>query len=379
MQIARTIQTAIVDHLQRTAPKIVILYGARQTGKTTLAREVLKALNIRTLSINGDQQKYVDVLASRDERKLRNLIGNYQCLFVDEAQRIPDIGLNLKILHDTMPDLRILVTGSSSIHIASGVSEALTGRKRVFSLYPFSLLELKQYHSPFELDDMLDELLIYGSYPEVFKSAGYNEKETALRELGGSYLYKDMFELAEIRNKKKLRDILRLLAFQVGSEVSVNEISRQTGISREAVSRYIALLEQAFVIFRLTGYSRNLRKEVSKKDKYFFYDTGIRNMMINNFNEMAFRNDQGPLWENFVIAERMKYLDYLQKPVNPFFWRTYTGGEIDYLEERNGKLNGYEIKYNKTRAKAPKTWLDTYPGSGFAVVSRHNYPSFLME
>ncbi len=379
MEIQRYLKEPIKSLLNGNKNKIVILYGARQTGKTTLATHILDTSGKKVIAVNADQQKYIDVLSSKDARKLKGLIGKNEILFIDEAQRIPDIGINLKIIHEELPELRVFITGSSSIHIASQVTEALTGRKFVFSLYSLSLKELNYHYSSFEIDDMLEELLIYGSYPEVFTEQGYHEKKLILEELGSSYLYKDIFELTGIRNKRKLSDLLRLLAFQIGSEVSIHELSQQLNLSRDAVNHYLYLLEQSFIIFRLSGFSRNLRKEISKMDKFYFYDNGIRNMIINNYNPKPYRNDLGALWENFVLAERQKYLSYLQIPVNNYFWRVYTGGEIDYIEEHSGNLWGYEIKLNKSsKTKPPKTWTKSYPESSFEVISRENYQQFLI-
>lgn len=378
MKIERSLKRSIIQRLRDKKNKIIVLYGARQTGKTTLANDVSKELSLKTLYINADKQKYIDILSSKDETRFKGLVGDYQFLVIDEAQRIPEVGLNLKILHESFEGLRILVTGSSSIDIASKVSEALTGRKYVFSLFPIALSELRNHFTLFEIDEKIDDILVHGSYPEVFTEESYQEKAILLEEIGNSYLYKDIFELTGIRNKNKLIDLLRLLAFQIGSEVSIHELSKKLLISRDAVNQYIDLLEQAFVIFRLSGFSRNLRKEISKMDKYYFFDNGIRNMLINNFNALPYRNDVGQLWENFVIAERMKYLSYRQKPVNRYFWRVYTGGEVDYLEEDSGELRGYEIKHQTGKAKPPKTWLETYPNSKFQVINRNNYHEFLV-
>jgi len=378
MKIQRYLKSPIESRLTGDKNKIVILYGARQTGKTTLAKEILDASGKKVIAVNADQQKYVDVLSGKDARKLKGLIGKNEILFIDEAQRIPDIGINLKIIHEELPELRVFITGSSSLHIASQVSEALTGRKFVFSLYPLSLKELKDHYSSFEIDDMLEELLIYGAYPEVFTEQGHHEKELILDELGSSYLYKDIFELTGIHNKRKLSDLLRLLAFQIGSEASIHELSQKLNLSRDAVNHYLYLLEQSFVIFRLSGFSRNLRKEISKMDKFYFYDNGIRNMLINNYNPISYRNDTGQLWENFVLAERQKYLSYIQKFVSNYFWRVYTGGEIDYIEEHSGQLWAYEIKFNNKKAKPPKSWTESYPGSSFEVINRENYQQFLI-
>ena len=379
MTIQRYLKQPIKTPLAGNKNKIVVLYGARQTGKTTLAMDIINELDFKTLSVNADQQKYTDILSSKDGRKLKGFIGNYECLFIDEAQRIPEIGLNLKILHETLPRLKILITGSSSIHIASKTSESLTGRKIVFSLFPLSLMELKNELTEFELDNILEDLIIYGSYPEVYTETAYQEKLRILEELENAYLYKDIYELTGIRNKRKLSDLLRLLAFQTGNEVSVNELSQHLQISRDAVNHYLQLLEESFVIFRMSGFSRNLRKEISKMDKFYFYDNGIRNMLINNFNPLSRRNDTGQLWENFILAERKKYLNYRQKRVNSYFWRVYTGGEIDYIEEHSGELKGYEIKYGKAKAKPPQSWIESYPNSHFQVINRDNYMEFLTK
>ena len=379
MTIQRYLKQPIKNRLAGNKNKIVVLYGARQTGKTTLAMDIINELDFKTLSVNADQQKYTDILSSKDGRKLKGFIGNYECLFIDEAQRIPEIGLNLKILHETLPRLKILITGSSSIHIASKTSESLTGRKIVFSLFPLSLMELKNELTEFELDNILEDLIIYGSYPEVYTETAYQEKLRILEELENAYLYKDIYELTGIRNKRKLSDLLRLLAFQTGNEVSVNELSQHLQISRDAVNHYLQLLEESFVIFRMSGFSRNLRKEISKMDKFYFYDNGIRNMLINNFNPLSRRNDTGQLWENFILAERKKYLNYRQKRVNSYFWRVYTGGEIDYIEEHSGELKGYEIKYGKAKAKPPQSWIESYPNSHFQVINRDNYMEFLTK
>jgi len=378
MKIQRYLKAPIESRLTGDKNKILILYGARQTGKTTLAKEILDASGKKLIAVNADQQKYVDVLSGKDARKLKGLIGKNEILFIDEAQRIPDIGINLKIIHEELPELRVFITGSSSIHIASQVTEALTGRKFVFSLYPLSLKELNYHYSSFEIDDMLEELLIYGTYPEVFTEQGHHDKKLILEELGSSYLYKDIFELTGIHNKRKLSDLLRLLAFQIGSEVSIHELGQKLNLSRDAVNHYLYLLEQSFVIFRLSGFSRNLRKEISKMDKFYFYDNGIRNMLINNYNTISHRNDTGQLWENFVLAERQKYLSYTQKHVNNYFWRVYTGGEIDYIEEHSGQLWAYELKFNNKKTKLPKSWSESYPGSSFEVINRENFKQFLI-
>jgi len=357
--------------------KIVVLYGARQTGKTTLANMVLDQFEGRVLKINADEYKYTDILSSRDFQKIKQLIDGYDCLFIDEAQRIPEVGINLKIIHDNLPDLKILVTGSSSFDLASQINEPLTGRTVTFKLFPFSVAELRREMSLFELKDHLQLFMIYGMYPGTQELSNAAAKERSLIELSTAYLYKDIFELSSIRNPSKLRDLLRLLAFQTGNEVSIPELSQNLSLSQETINGYIDILEKAFILFRLGGFSRNLRKEISKKHKIYFWDTGIRNSLINNFSTFDYRNDTGALWENFIIAERLKYLSYNRINAIPYFWRTYTGAEIDYIEERNGKFQAFEVKLKKQKAKVPKTWEETY-GGDFSCLNQDNFHEFLL-
>lgn len=376
MYINRAYEKAIAEKLNRSG-KIIIVYGTRQLGKTTLVEHILSHLELKTLSVNADQQKYIDVLSSRDLNKLRSLIHGYDLLFIDEAQRIPDIGINLKILTDEMPELKVIASGSSSFDLANKISEPLTGRKWVFTLYPISVIELHKIYNRFEINNKLEELLIYGGYPEVVTTINNNEKRELLEEIGRSYLYKDIIELTNLKYQFKIKDLLRLLAFQIGSEVSINELCNNLDMNRETVERYINLLEKTYVIFRLPGFSRNLRKEVKKMDKYYFYDLGIRNYIIDNFKSLKDRNDIGALWENFIISERKKYLSYNKIYASTYFWRTYTGAELDYIEERDGKLLGYEIKYKKTNLRPPKTWSETYQNSEYKLINKENYLDFI--
>ncbi|RKX18044.1 MAG: AAA family ATPase [Candidatus Zixiibacteriota bacterium] len=378
MYIRRTISKSIIDKIQNSG-KIVVIYGARQLGKTTLSKKIIDKLNLKTLLINADQDKYVDVLSSKDLSRLKALVDGYKLLFIDEAQRIPDLGINLKILHDEIPGLKILITGSSSINIANDINETLTGRKWTYTLFPLSLQELSAEKNRFELQDALNDLLVFGAYPEVYTTVNFEQKKELLYEIVQSYLYKDILELANIKHHKKIKDLLKLLAFQIGSEVSILELSRTLGINRETVESYLNLLEQSFVIYRLSGYNRNLRKEIKKQDKFYFYDLGIRNTVIDNFSYPDIRGDLGALWENFIINERTKYLKNNLIFRGQYFWRTYTGAEIDYVEETDGKLTGYEIKLHKSKIKIPKTWAETYKNSSFYLINKKNFLDFLIE
>jgi predicted AAA+ superfamily ATPase len=375
MKFIRSISEQILKDLLDSG-KIVLLYGPRQAGKTTLSKMIIEKTGLNPLIINADQAKYVDVLSSLDLLKLKSLVSGYDLIFIDEGQRVPDIGLNLKILHDEIPDLKVLVTGSSSFLLSGRVTESLTGRKKVHTLLPLSIEELSQHFNPFEINEQLEERLIYGSYPEVVKLKGYHEKEEYLREISSSYIYKDILELESIRYPLKIRDLLRLLAFQVGSQVSIHELGKQLAMNRETIERYLYLLEQSFVIYRLSAFSRNLRKEVAKSDKFYFFDNGIRNIIVDNMNLLKARNDVGALWENFILSERKKLLLFNRQHASSYFWRTYSGSEIDYIEERNTELFAYEIKYGKAKGSLPKTWQNEY-GSNFELINRENYLSFV--
>lgn len=369
--IPRLLRPRVSDQLQ-AGGKIVLIYGARQVGKTTLVREVLRDLPYRTLSINADEMRFADVLSSRDLRRLRGLVEGYELLFIDEAQRIPEIGINLKLLIDELPHLRIVATGSSSLDLASKVQEPLTGRAWVHRLYPIAMAELRLQYSRFELDAMLEDRLVFGSYPDIFSLAGDDQRREYLVNLSASYLYKDLLEIGGIRYSSKLRNLVRLLAFQIGHEISLSELGSQLQMSKETVASYIDLLEQSFVVFRLGGFSRNLRKEVSKQNKVYFWDLGVRNVVIDNLKPLAQRNDAGALWENFVVSERLKWLHGQQMLASLYFWRTYTGAEIDIVEERGGALHAYECKWTRAGGRVPESFQKAYPGASYEVINRDN-------
>jgi predicted AAA+ superfamily ATPase len=375
--IYRSLSNTIREKLQ-SSNKGIVIYGARQVGKTTLVNETIKDLGLRTLTINADQSRFLDILSSRDLAKLRSMVEGYELLFIDEAQRIPEIDLALKIILDNLLFIKVLVTSSSSLDLASKRSEPLTGRIWSYRLYPISFLELAETHNHAELDDSLEERLIHGSYPEIFSITSEAQKREYLQNLSDGYLYRDLLEFGKIKNSPIVRDMLKLLAFQVGSQVSLTEIGSSLGMNKDTVSHYIDLLEKSFVIFRLKGLSRNLRKEVVKLDKIYFYDLGIRNILIDNLKPLKDRIDSGQLWENFLIIERMKLLAYKQDYASSYFWRTYTGAELDYVEEKEGKLYGYEFKLKSKKSKPPASWFSAYPGSEYRLVNRDNYLDFIL-
>ena len=374
--IPRTIQPLVTERLQ-LGGKVIVIYGPRQAGKTTLVSQILGTLPYRVRTVNADEIFYRSALASQDARQLRDLVDGYDLLFVDEAQRVPDIGINLKILVDQLPHVRVIVTGSSSLDLASKVREPLTGRTWTFTLYPIAQCELAMLYSPLELRYQLDERLIYGSYPALFSLAGERIRRDYLHEIVTSYLYKDLIVMGDIRYFDKLRNLLKLLAHQVGQQVSYTELGTQLQMSKNTVMAYVDLLEQAFVIFRLKGFSRNLRKELTKQDKIYFWDVGVRNALIEDLRFPDYRTDMGALWENFVAAERMKYLRYVYGSGSLYFWRTQTGAEIDLVEERDGQLTAYECKWGKTKARAPQSFVESYPDSRFYVVTPDNFTEHL--
>lgn len=377
--LTRTIADPLLSRLTEAPRKIVLLYGPRQVGKTTLALHLLSRMKgKKVLNVNADFDADASIFSSRDPAKLSLFVGGYDYLFLDEGQRIPDIGINLKILHDHFPALRILVTGSSSLDLANRIQEPLTGRTSTFQLAPFSAEELIEEMGALDYQRRLGEWLRFGTYPGVFDWQNEAEKAEFLAELTRAYLYKDVLELGGIRHSNKLRDLLRLLAYQIGSEVSHHEIGQQLGLDSATVQRYIDLLEKAFVIQAVGGYSRNLRKEITKKRKIYFLDLGVRNAIIERFAPLDKREDVGRLWENFLFLERRKRLLNHRMRASSFFWRLQTGAEIDYVEEREGQLDGYEFKYGIKQAKAPKSWGGTYPNATFQTIHRDNWLPFLL-
>jgi len=354
------------------------VYGARQVGKTTLMLDIIRQLGLKTLLLDGDRRgDWWELLVSRDLEKIRLLVAGYEMVFIDEAQRIPEIGLTLKIILDNFQNIKVLVTGSSALNLASNVSEPLTGRAYTYKLYPISQQELRQTLTPFEQANVLEERMVFGSYPEIFSLEGQEAKRIYLDNLVNGYLYKDILELGNVRNSTKIADLLKLLAFQISSEVSVSEVGSALGLSKTAIERYIDLLEKSFVIFRLTGFSRNLRKEVSKMDKIFFYDTGVRNAVIGNLNILQNRDDGGKLWENFLIVERMKKQKYSSTLSAHYFWRLHSGAELDLVEETGGELAGFEFTLSEKHRAAPKSWIATYPRTTYKMINRNNWQEFV--
>ena len=359
--------------------KALVLYGPRRAGKTTLLDSFLKHTELKYRLDSGDNIQVQQILSSQDFSQIKEYASDYQLIAIDEAQQIPNIGMGLKILVDQVPNLRIIATGSSSFDLSQKIGEPLTGRKRTLILFPFSQEELLEKYNKFELKQNLEQFLIFGSYPEIITAKTRKERIKLLNELVNSYLLKDILALGGIKASKQLLDLLRLLAFQIGHEVSLSELAAQVGLDVKTIARYLDILEKTFVLKRVGGFSRNLRKEVATKAKYYFYDNGVRNAVISQFNSLKNRNDIGPLFENFIVMERMKSNSYKQRYGSSYFWRTYEGQEIDLVEERDGRLYGFEMKWSsKAKKKIPKDWKTSYSNSSYKVINRDNYLDFIL-
>jgi len=377
MYIERFIKQNIIEKLQPN--KVVALYGPRQAGKTTLIKKILENINEKYLFLNGENRSAQKWMSSQEIDILKQYIGDNKLVVIDEAQKIEHIGINLKLIVDNIDNIKILATGSSSFELANQIGEPLVGRKWQFFLFPISQLEMQKYENRFETENNLHLRLIYGYYPDVVNAKSNKEKDEILDEIVDSYLYRDLLEFDEIKKSQKIIDILKLLAFQIGKEVSLQELSNSVGLNLRTIEKYLDLLEKAFVIKRVNGFSRNLRKEIAKMSRFYFLDNGIRNAIIKNFNSIDLRNDVGQLWENYVFMERMKRNEYKRVRSNIYFWRTYDQKEIDLIEEREGKLFGYEFKYSATqKIKSPKEWLETYKNSEFKIINKDNYLDFIL-
>jgi predicted AAA+ superfamily ATPase len=379
MIIPRTIQVDLENELFRTGQtkKTMIVYGPRQSGKTTLMREILQKHPEGAEYFNCDYPDVRERFSYERSPQISSLLKGLKLLILDEAQRIANIGLVLKIITDEHPEVRVIATGSSSFDLSNQIKEPLTGRKREFFLYPFSFEELYAGQGILEQKRMVERHLRFGFYPEV-SLQGEKEAEASLLEIAGSYLFKDIFAFQELRKPELLTKLLAMLAFQIGSEVSYTELSNRLGADQTVIQRYMHLLEEAFVIFRLGALKRNLRNELAKTRKVYFWDLGIRNAIIRNFNPLTLRDDAGALWENFCVAERQKYLRNHGRYPAAYFWRTYDRKEVDYIEEESGKMIAYECKWNSARqVKIPKSFLEAYPGSEFFGVTPENFGGFL--
>ena len=372
--IQRKLEKVIESHLFKG--KIIIIYGPRQVGKTTLAKKLIEKY--------GDENSYINceiidkklALQDQNPERLKKTLGSGKFFVFDEAQKVSDIGTTLKLLVDTYPDIQIIATGSSSFDLANKINEPLTGRAFEFILYPISYAEIKDTYSLSRARESLSHYLRFGMYPAIL-DLDDQQSLSFLQTISSQYLYKDLFEFENIRKPDLLLNLLKLLAFQVGNEVSINELAVKLEVSNKIVARYINLLEKAFVIFRLTALSRNPRNEIGKKQKIFFYDLGIRNSLISRHTDLDNRDDVGALWENFVILERKKKLQYDLVYVGQYFWRSITGSEVDYVEEKDGKIIGYECKWSKDKIREPKAFIRDYDAT-VKVLNKDNFEDFVL-
>lgn len=370
--IHRNCESSVLQWLK--PQRAVLIKGARRTGKTELVKQIREQFEGKTEYLNAEDADVQNMLSQRTIQNYRNLFSKADLLIIDEAQVIPEIGLKVKLILDEVENIRVLLTGSSSISLTESSGEPLTGRKIDVELYPFSLAELKGEFSPVELRKQLEDRLVYGSYPEILKLSSADEKKTYLREIIQSYLLKDVLMLYQLRETEKINQMLQMLAHQIGQEVSYHELGKALGMSKNTVEKYLYILKDAFVVYPLGGYQKNLRKEVVKSRKWYFVDTGVRNAIISNFQGTEYRPDIGSLWENYVIMERLKYHRSQLKNTNLHFWRTYDRQEIDLIEAEEQMISAYEIKWGQQhqKMKIPQAFSKAYPKAEFNVIDRNN-------
>jgi hypothetical protein len=374
--VNRILKDSLTDQLFKG--KAIILYGPRQVGKTTLLLSLLDELKQKKKFLNCDEPDIRKELTEASSTQLKNLIGDAEVVVIDEAQRIKNIGLTLKLIIDQIKNVQLIASGSSALELSNELNEPLTGRKKELLLYPLSTDELISHTDSFSEKRLLETRLLYGFYPDVVNNPG-NERST-LNNLVNSYLYKDIFNFQDIRKPELIENLLEALALQVGSQVSYQELARLLQIDQMTVRRYIDLLEKSFIIFRLRAFNRNVRNEIKKSRKIYFYDNGVRNAIIANFKPVSLRTDQGALWENFLISERKKMLNNINNTPNKYFWRTTQQQEIDYLEDLDGTLSAYEFKWGiGKKARIPKTFLSAYPLAHTHIVDQDNYTNFITK
>ena len=359
--------------------KVLILLGARRVGKTAFIKNYLATIPKEDyLHLNGEDIQDADLLKERSVANYKRLLNKVKLLVIDEAQNIPDIGLILKLIVDSIDDIKVIATGSSVFDLSNKLGEPLVGRKNTIYLFPLAQMEFANYENFKETTQKLEERMLFGSYPELEQYPEWEEKINYLKEILNSYLLKDILVYEGIKQSSKILDLLKLIAFQIGQEVSLQELARQLGISKNTVESYLDLLSKVFVIYKVPGFSKNLRKEITKSNRWYFYDNGIRNAIIANFSRLDSRTDVGALWKNYLASERIKNQNYTQKTVSNYFWRTYDQQELDWLEEENGNLRGYEFKWNQNRkAKIPTAFAKAYPEASFEVISKGNYLDFI--
>jgi len=357
--------------------KAIILLGARQVGKTTLLMNLFQDKN-NVLWLNADEEDVRNLFDQASSTRLKAIFGNAKVIVVDEAQRIPNVGLRFKLITDEIPDVQLVASGSSAFELANNLNEPLTGRKWEFQMYPISFSEMVKHHGMLAENRMIPHRLLYGYYPEIVNNPG--NEISFLKQLTDSFLYKDILMLEQIKKSETIITLLKALAYQIGNQVSSNELAQICKIDSKTIDKYLSLLEKSFIIFRLNSFSRNIRNELKKSKKIYFYDLGIRNALINNFSQIENRQDLGALWENFLIAERLKQNQYLEKWRNTYFWRNTEQNEIDYIEEYNDQLYAYEFKWNpNAKARSTKSFIKGYPDAQVKVIHKDNFEEFLLD
>jgi len=357
--------------------KVIVLTGPRRAGKTTLLKTIVEQSGRSHMFLNGEDRSTSELFERRTTENYRSILSDVDLLVIDEAQHIPGIGYIAKLIHDELPDKQVILSGSSSFEIIQHTGEPLTGRKITFELLPFSESELSKTTAPQKRIDLLRRRIVFGNYPEVYLEQSSASRTEYLRELRDSYMLKDVLKFKQLRNAGKVIDPLRLVAMQVGSEVSYLELGKQLSMSKNTVERYLDLLSKAYVIYKLEGFSRNLRKEITKSSRWYFYDNGIMNIVLNNLDDLSLRRDTGRLWENYIISERLKYLNSGRQLSRVYFWRTYDQQEIDLVEERGESLSAFEMKWKHQSKPPPKAWIKAYPDSIFEVISPESYLPFV--
>lgn len=377
MKYKRNLLNKILSSLD--SQKALIVVGPRRVGKTILLKDIQKEIKRKALILNGEDPATISLLEGKTLQQYKQIIGKATLFIVDEAQKIPNIGSIIKLMLDEIDGLTAVLTGSSAFELHNQFGEPLTGRKKTFRMFPLSFSEFSAHESALETESLLEDKILFGAYPEVWQYEFAEEKSEYLIELANDYLYKDILALENIRNSQKIKDVVRQLSFQIGKEVSTEEIGRNIGLSRLTVDKYLDLLTKVFVIFPVYGFSRNLRKEIVKSKRWYFVDNGILNTVLGDFRPLSQRNDVGALWENYLISERIKWQKESGFISNNYFWRTYDQQEIDWVEESEGQLNAYEIKWSKQKVKTPVAWKKAYPDASFSVIHQKNYQEFLCQ
>jgi predicted AAA+ superfamily ATPase len=375
MEVNRIYETLIPAKLKPN--KVLVLLGARRVGKTQLINNIIKNTTEKVLFLNGDDIETHNLLEIQSTANYKRVLGDIKFLVIDEAQEIPNIGKKLKLMVDTIPDLKVLITGSSAFEINNQIGEPLVGRMKTLNMYPIAQIEFSNHENFLETKSNLEERLIFGSYPELTKLNNRDEKISYLKEIVNNHLLRDILAFEGIKKRDKIIALLQIIAFRTGSEISLESIGRELQISKNTVEKYLDLFSKVFIIYSVSGFSRNRDNEITKMKKWYFVDNGIRNAIINSFNPINMREDIGKLWENYLNSERIKYLHYKEKHVLDYFWRTHTKQEIDRIEEINDELSAFEYKWGKAKAKTPTEFAKSYPNASFEIINQDNYLDFI--